>query len=198
MHGYRCAQSMPSNSGPPPRAKGTGKLTRETARAIGKKGGHAKALKRKLMDTLGLLPLEKDATFAPYRDMAEAYRKELTRQFCERFGSVDAAASATISSACLQLAASRWCFGAAAGRRSKLIQVLLPSAEAPGEEVLTEIIVRLSGDPEIFLKGSRLAADARASLVAAWEWCERVKPPPGKPGEPGGQPGALPAWMTPT
>lgn len=178
---------MPADSGPPKGRDPSGRLTRETARAIGRKGGQAKALRRKLMDTLGLLPLEKDATFAPYRDMAEAYRQELTRQFVERFGAVDAAASATIASGCLQLAASRWCFGAAAGMRSKLVEVLLPSADAPGEEVLTEIVVRLSGDPEIFVKASRLAADARASFDAAWEWCERVeksKPPAGARGGP--------------
>ena len=182
---------MAANSDAPRDAVGRQKLTRETAKAIGRKGGFAKAHKRKLMDTLGLLPLEKDATFAPYRDMAESYRRELTKQFCTRFGSVDAAASATIASACLQLAASRWAFGAAAGRRSKLVEVLLPSAEVPGEEVMTEIIVRLSGDPEIFLKGSRLAADARASLDAAWDWCERVEKSRPKPGDHGGP--ALPS-----
>lgn len=161
---------MPPDSGPSPPAKRDGRLTRDTAKALGKKGGHAKAAKRKLMDSLGLLELERDSTFEPYRQFAEAYRQAQAAEFCKRFGEIDAAASTFIASAALQLAASRWCFGVAAGHFVKTVD----SVKVAGEWI-AELQVRMPGDPELFVKASKLAADARASLLAAVEYLREVR-----------------------
>lgn len=185
---------MPSDSGPPKGARGSGKLTRETAKAIGRKGGHAKAAARKMMDSLGLLELEKDSTFTPYKDFAESYRKGVTAQFIERFGHVDALTLATIGSGCLQLGASRHTFGKAAGHHVKTIGPVRVAGEW-----IAELVVSIGASSEEFLRGSRLAADARASLDAAWERCESLEKSKPKPGAGNGAPQAptLPPWMAP-
>lgn len=158
---------VPPNAAPPPPARRKGSFTKETASAFAKRGGHAKANKRKLMDSLGLLELDKQSSFIPFRDAAEPWRVAVVRDFATRFGSVDPVAQTMIASASLQLAASRWGFTYAAGR----------FAANPFDPTDTHYV---SGDVGAFVKASKLAQDCNASLDAAWAWCDRCakhKPP---------------------
>lgn len=145
----------------PRKAPGRKDWSQETARALGRKGGEAKAAKRKLMDSLGLLELEKQSSFIPFAKAAEPWRVQVARDFVKRFGMVDAVVSTMIASAALQLAASRWGFTYAAGR----------FAANPFDPTDTHYV---SGDVSAFVKASKLAQDANASLDAAWAWCERA------------------------
>lgn len=162
---------MPPDSGPSPPAKRDGRLTRDTAKALGKKGGEAKAAKNKLMNGLGILGLAKDATFRPYMEAAEAYREAIVRGLTARFGVVDAIASTLIASASLQLAQARWTAEKAAGQ----------FAFDPGDP---ESFFVVSGDPATAVRSSKLAIAAHASLRAAIEYLrelegEKPAAPPG-------------------
>lgn len=101
---------MTTDAEPPSPPARRQKLTSEAARALGRKGGHAKANKRKLMDSLGLLRLDRESSFGPYRDAADAWLRAALSECHKAFDGVDGAASTMLASAALQLAASRWAF----------------------------------------------------------------------------------------
>ena len=126
----------------------------ESARELGRRGGHAKARRVRLVDSLGLRKLADDATFKPYRDAAEEFVShhlgELARQ---AGGSVGPAPSTMVASAALQLAGSRWAFDQGAEKN----------------------------DAAFIKLGSSLANDSRQNLLAAYELATReaaTRPPP--------------------
>jgi hypothetical protein len=95
----------------PIRQKGDWLFNSESARAVGRLGGLAKARRIRLIDSLGLSKLSDDSSFLPYRDAAEEFvshhRDALARQ---AGGELGPAPSTMVASAGLQLAASRWAF----------------------------------------------------------------------------------------
>jgi len=118
----------------------------KTARALGKRGGEAKARRVRLIDSLGLSDITSESTFAPYRTAAEEFVKhhlvELARM---AGGSVGSGPSTMVASAGLQLAGSRWAFDQGGAL----------------------------GDPALIKLGSALANDSRQNLMAAYEMATR-------------------------
>lgn len=112
-----------------------------TARALGAKGGEAKARRVRLIDSLGLAKIAEDAAFAPYRTAAEGFVEAHLAELAKLAGGIVSSGPSTIvASAALQLAASRFCFDKAAQ----------------------------SGDVNLLSIGSRLATDSRQNLLAAY------------------------------
>jgi hypothetical protein len=130
----------------------------DTARAMGKRGGEAKARRVRLVDSLGLSTIAEGSTFAPYRTAAEEFVKaHLSSLATQAGGDVGTGPSTMVASAGLQLAASRWAFDQAA----------------------------LSGDPALMKLGSALANDSRQNLLAAYELATReAQAKPRRPGDP--------------
>lgn len=119
---------------------------RESAKALGRKGGLAKANRVRLVDNLGLSTLAEDAAFTPYRRAAEAFvAHHLTELAQLAGGSVGSAASTMVSTAALQLASSRYCFDLGAK----------------------------TGDVLLLKTGSSLGNDSRQNLLAAYELAVR-------------------------
>lgn len=83
----------------------------ETARALGRLGGLARARRIRLVDSLGLARVAEDSAFAPYRTAADEFVEHHLAELARVTGGhVGAAASTMIASAALQLAASRYAF----------------------------------------------------------------------------------------
>lgn len=117
-----------------------------TARELGRRGGEATARRVRLIDSLGLASLVEGSAWGPYRAAAEAFvtahLDELARL---AGGKVGSGPSTMVSSAALQLAASRFAFDKAAE----------------------------SGDVALMKLGSSLATDSRQNLLAAYELAVR-------------------------
>ncbi len=117
-----------------------------TARAMGRKGGAAKARRVRLVDSLGLSKLVENTSFGPYRNAAEEFvSHHLAALATQAGGQVGPAPSTMVASAGLQLAASRWAFDRGA------------------EE----------NDAALLKLGSSLANDSRQNLLAAYELAVR-------------------------
>jgi hypothetical protein len=117
-----------------------------TAKALGAKGGHEKARKVRLVDSLGLSKLVKATEFGPYRDAAEEFVSyHLLALAQQAGGEVGPAPSTMVASAGLQLAASRWAFDQGASKN----------------------------DASLIKLGSSLANDSRQNLLAAYELAVR-------------------------
>ncbi len=96
---------------------------RETAKALGRKGGFARAHKARLVAGLGLGELAADAAFRPFQLAAEEFMKQHVATLAmQAGGECGPAPSTMIASAALQLAASRFLFerGATTGEVSTL------------------------------------------------------------------------------
>jgi hypothetical protein len=130
----------------------------DTAKAMGKRGGEAKARRVRLVDSLGLATIASDSSFGPYRTAAEEFVKaHLSSLATQAGGEVGTGPSTMVASAGLQLAASRWAFDRAA-----------------------EL-----GDPALMKLGSALANDSRQNLLAAYELATReAQAKPRRPGDP--------------
>jgi hypothetical protein len=129
----------------------------DTARAMGKRGGEAKARRVRLVDSLGLSTIASDSSFGPYRTAAEEFVKaHLVSLATQAGGEVGTGPSTMVASAGLQLAASRWAFDRAA----------------------------VTGAPGLMKLGSALANDSRQNLLAAYELAVReASARPRKPGD---------------
>lgn len=118
----------------------------ETAKALGALGGKAKAARTRLLSALGLTELASDAAFAQYRSAGEAFVTEhLTELAKQGDGVVGPGPSSIVSSAGLQLAASRFVSDKAAAE----------------------------GNAKLFHLASTLANDSRQNLLAAYELQQR-------------------------
>jgi hypothetical protein len=75
-------------------------------------GGRARSGATKLATKLGLAGIVGDATFAPYKAAADAFKRAHVRVLASTVGGGDCgpAPSSIVASAALQLAASRWAF----------------------------------------------------------------------------------------
>jgi hypothetical protein len=142
-------------SAPVPAAEPTSQLRRrqngqisdsETARELGRRGGLATARRVRLIDSLGLAAIAENSDFAPYRTGADAFVEHHLAELAKLAGGkVGSAPSTMVSSAALQLAASRFCFDRGAQ----------------------------SGDVQMLKLGSSLANDSRQNLLAAYELAVR-------------------------
>ncbi|AKV04562.1 hypothetical protein AKJ09_11225 [Labilithrix luteola] len=118
----------------------------ESAKALGRKGGVAKASRARLVSALGLSALASDAEFTPYRDAGDEFvRHHLAALAARAGGEVGPGPSSIVASAGLQLAASRFVSDKAAK----------------------------SGDAKLFHLASTLANDSRQNLLAAYELAVR-------------------------
>jgi hypothetical protein len=131
----------------PVRRRQDGKLADvESAKALGRLGGEAKARRVRLVDSLGLSKVVEQTTFGPYRAAAEEFvahhRVALAHQ---AGGELGPAPSTMVASAGLQLAASRWAFDQGAAQN----------------------------DAALIKLGSALANDSRQNLLAAYELATR-------------------------
>lgn len=156
---------------------GPGRLTSEQARELGKRGGRAKANKHKLMDSLGLLHVARDAAFAPYRIAGDALLKAQAGELAKACGGeLGPGPSSLLSTWALQMAASRFLF----------------DKGLAGE-----------GNVELIEAGSRIANHARMSLMAAEELAKltldriELNAERERKRQEGGKPEALSAWMEP-
>lgn len=121
--------------------------TPEAARAVGARGGLAKANRVRLARSLGLgLGPGDAAAFAPYRRAASSFRRHHTAELARMAGGhCGAGPSSMVASAALQLAASRFLF-----------------------DVGTS-----AGDPATIKTASQLADASRQNLLAAYELATR-------------------------
>jgi hypothetical protein len=118
----------------------------QSAKALGRRGGLAKAGSVRLVDSLGLSKLADEARFHPYREAAEGFVKaHLASLAAQAGGEVGTGPSTMVASAGLQLAASRFCFDLGAEK----------------------------SDPALMKLGSALANDSRQNLLAAYELAVR-------------------------
>jgi hypothetical protein len=118
----------------------------ETAKALGRRGGEAKARRVRLVDSLGLKKIADDASFKPYRDAAEEFVSHHLGELAKSAGGlVGPGPSTMVASAGLQLAASRWAFDRGAAEN----------------------------DAAFIKLGSALANDSRQNLLAAFEMATR-------------------------
>lgn len=118
----------------------------ETAKALGRRGGLAKAQSVRLVTSLGLTKLAEDSAFGPYRRGAEEFTAHHAQSLASQAGGLVGPAPHTmIASAALQLAGSRFCFDRFAD-----------TAEATWLKL-----------------GSSLANDSRQNLLAAYELAVR-------------------------
>lgn len=117
-----------------------------TAAELGRRGGEKTARRVRLVDSLGLASLAEDAAFGPYRSGAEAFVEHHLQELARLAGGkVGSAPSTMVSSAALQLAASRFAFDRAAQ----------------------------AGDVAGMKLGSQLANDSRQNLLCAYELAVR-------------------------
>lgn len=117
-----------------------------TARALGARGGQAKAQRAALTSALGLAKLEGDAAFAPYRAQGDHWVREHLASLAQQAGGeVGPGPASIVASAAVQLAASRFFSDRAAA----------------------------SADPALFQLASSLANASRQNLLAAYELAVR-------------------------
>lgn len=118
----------------------------ETARELGRRGGTATAKRVRLIDSLGLVAAVEGSVFGPYRTAAEGFVAHHLDELARLAGGkVGSGPSTMVSSAALQLAASRFAFDKAAE----------------------------TGDVAMMRTGSQLATDSRQNLLAAYELAVR-------------------------
>ena len=131
----------------PVRRRQDGKIAdAESAKALGRRGGEAKARRVRLVDSLGLKKIADAATFKPYRDAAEEFVSHHLGELAKSSGGlVGPGPSTMVASAGLQLAASRWAFDRGAAEN----------------------------DAAFIKLGSALANDSRQNLLAAYELAVR-------------------------
>jgi hypothetical protein len=131
----------------PVRRRHDGKLADSaSAKALGKRGGDAKARRVRLVDSLGLSSVVEQTTFGPYRAAAEEFVAHHRASLAQQAGGVLGPAPSTmVASAGLQLAASRWAFDQGATKN----------------------------DASLIKLGSTLANDSRQNLLAAYELATR-------------------------
>ncbi len=114
-----------------------------TASELGRRGGLAKANRVRLLDSLGLKKFADNDEFAPYRHGAEEFVKHHLLELGKITGGVVSSGPSTmVSSAALQLAASRWAFDKGG----------------------------TSGDAKMMVMGSSFANDAKTNLLAAYSY----------------------------
>jgi hypothetical protein len=119
----------------------------DTAKEMGRRGGLAKARRVRLVDSLGLAKIAEDSAFGPYRSSAEQFIAAHLAELAQVAGGVVGTGPSTmVTSAALQLAASRYCFDRASER----------------------------GDTDLMKQGSVLANDSRQNLIAAYELATRT------------------------
>lgn len=134
--------AVPAPAPPPP-----GTIDpKEQARQWGRLGGLAKANRVRLVTSLGIAKIAPTSAFGPYLKAAEEYvAHQMAEAASQAGGHLGPGPSTMISSAALQLAASRFCFDQGAQ----------------------------TGDPDLFKKGSALADASRQNLLAAHELAAR-------------------------
>ncbi len=117
-----------------------------SAKALGARGGPARVARARLVSALGLVDLDAQAPFAPYRTAGDAFVEshlaELARQ---AGGEVGPGPSSIVASAAVQLTASRFFSDKAA----------------------------TTGDASLFALASSLANASRQNLLAAYELAVR-------------------------
>lgn len=83
----------------------------ETAKELQRRSVRARARNLRLVDSLGLAAIAADSAFAPYRTAAQSFVDHHLGELAALAGGrVGSAPSTMVSSAALQLAASRYCF----------------------------------------------------------------------------------------
>ena len=118
----------------------------EAGKALGAKGGRAKADRVRLVSSLGLAKLADGAALKAYWNAAEDFTAHHLKGLAELAGgSVGSGPSSMVVSAGLQLAASRYLFDLGAQ----------------------------AGDPALLKQASALANDSRQNLLAAFEVATR-------------------------
>lgn len=124
-----------------------GKLANsESAKALGRLGGLAKAERVRLVSSLGLQKLAESAALKPYWSAAEEFTAHHTKELAALAGgSLGSGPSSMVVSAALQLAASRYLFDIGAQ----------------------------TGGPALLKQASALANDSRQNLLAAYELAVR-------------------------
>lgn len=131
-------------------------------RALAAAGGRAAAESRQLGQLLGLKAIPEGHEYAPYARLAREWRDQHMTQLAATVGGgeVGAGPASVVSSAALQMAASRYLSDLGAEK----------------------------GDAKLLLDASRLANDARQNILAAHELCAKeatarraANPTPGAP-----------------
>jgi hypothetical protein len=120
--------------------------------AFARVGAEAKAMQGKLAALLSLGPeLADEHPFRPYQRLAREWRDDHMRQLADRVGGgrIGAGVASIVSSAALQLGASRWLSDLGA----------------------------MNGDVKMLLEASRLADASRQNLLAAHELAAREAGP---------------------
>jgi len=116
-------------------------------KALAREGGKARAVSLQLGQLLGLAEVADDHPWAPYARLAREWRDDHMAQLAGTVGGgeVGPGPASIVSSAALQLAASRWFsdMGAAAG------------------------------DPKMLAQASSLMNDSRQNLLASHDLCAR-------------------------
>lgn len=137
---------LPAPARPAANRDASGKLLPgDGTKALAREGGKARASSIQLAQLLGLWDCPEDHAWAPYARLAREWRDEHMARLADTVGAgeVGPGPAAIVSSAALQLAASRWYFdrGAAAG------------------------------DAKMLAQASSLANDSRQNLLAAHTEC---------------------------
>ncbi len=118
----------------------------KSAKALGAKGGQKRAQRARLMSGIGIR-LPEGAPFRPYQESAEDFLlAHLSELASVSGGRVDPGAASISSTACMQLAASRFLFD----------------------------IACKSGDAVMLKQASALANDSRQNLLASYELSVRM------------------------
>lgn len=122
-------------------------LPSAATREMALRGAHAAGAARKLRRLLGLRDVPDDHPYQPYHRLAREWRDDHMRSLAATVGNgeVGPGPASIVSTAALQLAASRWLADKAA----------------------------LEGDPKAILAASRLGDASRQNLIAAHELCAR-------------------------
>ena len=130
-----------------PERRPDGTLTPAGARLLGKRGGEAAAVTKRLAKLLCLIDLSDDHHFAKYSRLAREWRDDHASELAATIGGgvVGPGPAAVIASAALQMAASRYLFDRGAE----------------------------TGDAKLLLDASKLADSSRQNILAAHELAAR-------------------------
>lgn len=146
---------VPASSGPTIERDNAGRVrTSAAAREMGKRGGLAAAESRALGRLLGLHVFDEADAYAPYSRLAREWRDDHMRDLAAHVGGgqVGAGVASIVSTAALQLAASRFMHDTGAR----------------------------TGDAKMLLDASKLADSSRQNLLAAHELAAREAQARGK------------------
>jgi hypothetical protein len=138
---------VPAPAEPPKQSDHDGEGRFRPGNRASVKGGIALAESRKLSKLLGLWEAPEGHSYRPYARMAREWRDEHMARMAATVGGghVGPGPASIVSSASIQLAASRWAYDTAAQ----------------------------TGDAQLFSQASKLANDSRQNLLAAHELCAR-------------------------